>query len=211
MPVSICHDWPVQPGTRASTPERSGRVRSSRAGGEHILRLDRTLADLFRFINEQVGLDNALIVLSADHSSPDTPGYLNSLGIPAGYVDPGSWDKQAAIDRIRKRFGIEGSLIEKYEHPYLYLSSNITADQNINREALEAVVAEELAKFPGVSLAVSSAALRRGNLPDTHLHRSVLNNFHPKRSGDIYVVFEPNWFINDFDGLTVAANHLRKY
>ena len=23
----------------------------------------------------------------------------------------------------------------------------------------------------------------------------------------IYIVFEPNWFINDFDGLTVASTH----
>jgi len=180
---------------------------SSLEAEDNILQLDRTLADLFRFIDDQVGLDNTLIVLSADHGSPDSPGYLNSLGIPAGYVDPGAWDKEAAIDRIRKRFGIKGSLIETYDHPYLYFSSNITADRNIDREALEAAVAEELAKFPGVSLAVSSAALRRGNLPDTQLHRAVLNNFHPKRSGDIYLVFEPNWFINDFDGLTVAATH----
>lgn len=180
---------------------------SSLEAEDNILRLDQTLADLFRFIDKHVGLDNTLIVLSADHGGPDTPGYLNSLGIPAGYVDPDTWDRQAAIDRIRNRFGIEGSLIEKYNHPYLYFSSNITADQNIDREALEAAVADELAKFPGVSLAVSSAALRRGNVPDTWLHRSVLNNFHPKRSGDIYIVFEPNWFINDFDGLNVAATH----
>ncbi len=180
---------------------------SSLEAEDNILRLDRTLADLFRFIDDQVGLDNTLIVLSADHGSPDSPGYLNSLGIPAGYVDPGAWDKDAAIDRIRKRFGIKGSLIETYEHPYLYFGSNITTDRKIDREALEAAVAEELAKFPGVSLAVSSTALRRGNVPDTQLYRAVLNNFHPKRSGDIYVVFEPNWFINDFDGLTVAATH----
>jgi hypothetical protein len=37
--------------------------------------------------------------------------------------------------------------------------------------------------------------------------RSILRNFHPKRSGDIYLVFEPNVFINDFDGLTVASTH----
>ena len=36
---------------------------------------------------------------------------------------------------------------------------------------------------------------------------AVLNNFHPKRSGDIYVVFRPNVFINDFDGLEVASVH----
>ncbi len=34
-----------------------------------------------------------------------------------------------------------------------------------------------------------------------------MNNFHNKRSGNVYIVFEPNWFINDFDGLTVAATH----
>jgi len=56
-------------------------------------------------------------------------------------------------------------------------------------------------------MAVSSTALRRGNLQDTNLMKSVINNFHAKRSGDIYVVFEPNWFINDFDGLTVASTH----
>ncbi len=34
-----------------------------------------------------------------------------------------------------------------------------------------------------------------------------MNNFNSKRSGDVFVVFEPNWFINDFDGLTVASTH----
>jgi len=34
-----------------------------------------------------------------------------------------------------------------------------------------------------------------------------MRNFHPKRSGDIYLVFEPDVYINDFDGLTVASTH----
>ena len=44
-------------------------------------------------------------------------------------------------------------------------------------------------------------------MPDTPQLRSILNNYHPKRSGDIFVVFEPHRFINDFDGLAVAATH----
>ena len=72
---------------------------------------------------------------------------------------------------------------------------------------MERAVAGALTDFDGVALAVSSTALRRGNLPDTPILRSVLNNFNPKRSGDIYVVFEPHRFINDFDGLTVASTH----
>jgi len=180
---------------------------SSLEAEDNILRLDRAIAELLKAIDEHVGLAKTLIVLSADHGGPDAPGYLNSLGIPAGYVDPGSWDKDAAIDRIKKQFHISGSLIETYSHPYVYFSADVKNNQDIDQEALEAAVIEELSKLKGVSLAVSSTALRHGNLPDTHLYRSVVNNFNSKRSGDVFIVFEPNWFINDFDGLTVASTH----
>jgi len=180
---------------------------SSLEGEDNILRLDRTLAELFAFVDEHVGLDNTLIVLSADHGGPDAPGYLNSLHIPAGYVEPKTWDRQAAIERIKRQFKIKGELIETYEHPYVYFRSEVKNDKRIDQEALEAAVVEELSKFPGVSLAVSSSALRRGNLPDTDLYRAVIRNFHPKRSGEVFIVFEPNWFINDFDGLVVASTH----
>ena len=180
---------------------------SSLEAEDNILRLDRTLKALFDFVDETVGLENTLIVLSADHGGPDTPGYLESLNIPAGYVDPDTWDKESAITRIKDAFKIKGELIATYNHPYLYFSSDVKNDDEIDQELFEAAVVDELSKFPGVSLAVSSSALRRGNLPDTDLYRAVTNNFNSKRSGDIYIVFEPNWFINDFDGLTVASTH----
>ena len=180
---------------------------SSLESEDNILQLDRTLADLLAYVDEQVGLENTLVVLSADHGGPDTPGYLNSLGIPAGYVDPDAWDNTAAIDRIKQRFKIEGDLIETYAHPYLYLSLDVKNDKSIDQAALEESVVAELLNFSGVALAVSSTALRHGNLPDTHLYQAVINNFNSKRSGDVFIVFEPNWFINDFDGLTVASTH----
>ena len=40
---------------------------SSLEAEDNILRLDRTLADLFAFIDKKIGLENTLIVLSADH------------------------------------------------------------------------------------------------------------------------------------------------
>jgi hypothetical protein len=72
---------------------------------------------------------------------------------------------------------------------------------------VEQAIAAQLLKFDGVAYAVSGTALRTASLPDTLLTRSILRNFHPKRSGDIYLVFEPNVFINDFDGLLVASTH----
>ncbi len=162
---------------------------------------------VFRSGLSKVGLEHTLIVLSADHGGPDTPGYSKSLGIPGGYVDPESWDRESAIARLKREFNIDGELIEKYQHPYIYLSPQITSRSDAERESIERAVAGELAQFPEVSLAISSRALEYGNVPDTELVRAVLRNFHVKRSGDVYVVFEPNWFINDFDGLLVASTH----
>ena len=180
---------------------------SSLEAEDNILRLDRVLAELLAYVDEKVGLEHTLIVLSADHGGPDTPGYSNSLGIPGGYVDPESWDRESAIARLKREFNIDGKLIEKYQHPFVYLSPQITSRSDAERESIERAVAEELARFPEVSLAISSRALEYGNLPDTELSRAVLRNFNAKRSGDVYVVFKPNWFINDFDGLVVASTH----
>ena len=49
---------------------------SSLESEDNIARLDRSLADLFRYVDKTVGLQNTLIVLSADHGQPEVPGYL---------------------------------------------------------------------------------------------------------------------------------------
>ena len=170
-------------------------------------RLDRTLAELFRFIEEKVGLSRTLIVLSADHGSPEVPGYLNELGIQGGYFDPKSIAREPAIEALKQRFGIGEELIETYFHPYLYLNREVIREHALDQGEVERAVAAELVNFPGVALAVSSQALLKGDLADTWLMRSVLRNHDPDRSGDIYIIFAPHVFINDFDGLSVAATH----
>ncbi len=174
---------------------------------DNILRLDRTLKELLAFVDQHIGLKNTLIVLSADHGAPEVPGYLNKLGLEAQYVKLEKWDKEPAIKALKEKFGIGKDLIQTYFHPYLYLNHDVISQKGLDQAEVERAIAAELVKFEGVAFAVSSSALRQGNLPDTELMRSILHNFHPKRSGDIYVVFEPHWFINDFDGLTVASAH----
>lgn len=181
---------------------------SSLESEDNIARLDRTLADLFAYIDKKVGLKNTLIVLSADHGQPEVPGHLHELGIEdAHYFDTKALDKSPAIAALKKKFGIGEALIEAFFQPYVYLNQKLIRDRKLDQAEIENAVVEELMKFDGVAAAVSSTALRSASLPDTLLNRTILRNFHPKRSGDIYIVFEPNVFINDFDGLTVASTH----
>ena len=180
---------------------------SSLEAEDNILRLDRTLARLLASIDERVGLDRTLVVLSADHGGPEVPGALTELGLEADYVDPKSWDTTPGIEALKQRFGIGRELITAYYHPYIYLDRELIRAKGLDQGEVEQAVAEELMQLDGVALAVSSTALRRGNLPDTWMIRAVLNNYSVKRSGDIYVVHEPHRFVNDFDGLVVASHH----
>ena len=181
---------------------------SSLESEDNLARLDRTLASLFAHIDEKVGLENTLIVLSADHGQPEIPGYLRELGMEdARHFDTDALDKAPAIAALKARFGIAEELIEAFFQPYVYLNRDLIRENGLDPAEVETAVAEELAKFDGVAGAFSSTALRTASLPDTLLMRSILKNFHPKRSGDIYVVFEPYVYITDFDGLTVASTH----
>lgn len=180
---------------------------SSLEAEDNLLQLDQTLADLVAFVDAKIGLDRALIVLSADHGTPEAPGYLRELGQLGGYVTPDLWDRTAAVERIRERFGITGKLVEGYDHPYLNLTEETHNIEDVDPVELQTAIADELVALDGVAYAVPSARLREGSVPDNVLTRAILNNYNPDRSGDIYVVFNPGWFISDFDGLSVTVTH----
>ena len=180
---------------------------SSLEAEDNLLRLDKTLADLFAFVDKKVGLKNTLIVLSADHGGPEAPPQVNEYGIEANYVDPDTWDKAAGIQRLKKEFGIGKELIEAFRAPYIYLNKKLIKEKGLDLARVEVAVANEIMKFKGVHNAISSTALMQGRVPNTEDMRLILNSHHVKRSGDIFILFEPNWFINDFDGLTVACTH----
>ena len=174
---------------------------------DNLLRLDQTIAALLKFVDDRIGLDNTLVVLSADHGSPEAHGYLRELGIEAEPVDPYEWDQTAGFAALKQRFGVGKELIETYFHPYIYLDHEVMREHGLDAAEVETAVAAELNKFDGVTLAVTSSALVKGHMPDTALTRMVLNNHNDRRSGDIYLVLEPHRFMSDFDGLTVASSH----
>ncbi len=180
---------------------------SSLEAEDNMLRLDRTLADLFSYVDKHIGLENTLIVLSADHGGPETPQHWRKFGLNSHFVSPRTWDKAPSIAALKKRFGIGQKLIKSFFPPYLYLDHEVINKQGLDLAEVEQAVASELMHIPGVALAISSSALSNNQLPDTYLTRAALRNYNRKRSGDILLLFQPHFFINDFDGEIVAANH----
>jgi len=180
---------------------------SSLESEDNILRLDRTLADLLLFIDGKIGLDATLIVLSADHGSPEAPEYMTSRGFGSKRLAPSTLDKEPAIEALKKRFGVGEELVETYYHPYIYLNRKVIAEKGLDQREVEEAVAAEMMKFDGVALALSSTALREGGVANAPLVEQIRRNFNPKRSGDVYVVQEPYWFLYEEATIPICAIH----
>ena len=165
-----------------------------------VRRLDSTLAELFSFIDATVGLGHTLVVLSADHGMADMPEYMTELGYAAGRLVPA--EIVAAANQAGEQLGID-ELVRFFYRPYLYLNEDKIAAAKLDPALVEQAVADALTGFNGIHLAVSTKnlATRKGN----PLHEQVRRNQHVSRSGDIYIIQEPYWFL--FDEGPIAGMH----
>lgn len=174
---------------------------SSLENEDMVLQLDRTLAELFKFIDDTVSLDDTLIVLSADHGMAEMPEYMTELGYAAGRIYS-DMIVDAANLAGRELYGID-EIVRFYFRPYLYLDTSKITASKLDRDKVEMALAAALTESTGIALAVSRSGL--GAMEATPLLERIQRNFHPARSGDIYVVQEPYWF--NYERGPVAAMH----
>jgi predicted AlkP superfamily pyrophosphatase or phosphodiesterase len=173
---------------------------SSLENEEVVRQLDRTLADLFKFIDKTIGLQHTLIVLSADHGMADMPEYMTELGYPAGRLVPE--EIVAAANKAGQRFGID-EVVRFFFRPYLYLNDEKITAAKLDHAQVEQAIAKALTNFEGINLAVSTKSL--ATQQHNPLLEQVRRNQHLRRSGDIYIIQEPYWFL--FDEGPIANMH----
>ena len=161
--------------------------------------LDRILGDLFAFVDERVGAERTLVILSADHGMPEAPGAAVEYGLAAGTVDPKEVHA-AAAGAAKKAFGVEG-LIKAFFRPYLYLDHPKVREAGLDPTEVAAVIAARVGRIDGIEVAASTYALDA--LPDRRLAGVIANNHHPERSGDVYVVQSPYWFLQESGPIAV--------
>lgn len=181
---------------------------SSLEAEDNLLRLDRSIAELLKTVDAKVGLEHTLIVLSADHGAPDMPSYLQAMGDKkAQYFNFQLLDAKVLSNLLSKELKQTGEWVTQYSHPYVYLDHGLLQQHQLDLAKVQQMLADKLSQVPNIQYAVPTSLVAKGQLPDTRVMRLVANNYHPQRSGDIHLIFSPNVYINDFDGLKVASVH----
>ena len=175
---------------------------------DNLIRLDKTLADLFKHIDNSVGLDNTLIVLSADHGVPEAAPTLNTLGFRQPfYFNKDNLLTETLMSKLKSQFGLGEDVIKLYAQPYIYLDHELIAEKKVSLSDVQKLIVQEVMKVEGVAAAVTSEDIANNRVADSRVNQLIRNNYHPLRSGDVYMVFGPRTYINDMDGLTIASTH----
>lgn len=157
---------------------------------DNLLRLDKTLADLIAFIDQEVGLDKTLIVLSSDHGGPEYPEYLQSIKVNSKRIEAKKV-LATAETAVAARFG-KGIILE-YAHPHFYLDRLLIARRGFKRADVERVLGNAIERLDAIKVAIGSSNMGGESGADPELTAQIRRNFDPNRSGDVYVVQEPQW------------------
>lgn len=96
-----------------------------------MLRLDRALAALFKFVDETVGLDRTLVVLSADQGFDEVPEYQGELGRDAGRHYPEKFLEQVNAG-LQERYDSQENFVVAFWNPSLYLNRETIAQLGLD-------------------------------------------------------------------------------
>jgi predicted AlkP superfamily pyrophosphatase or phosphodiesterase len=174
---------------------------------DNILRLDRTLAKLFGFIDQNIGLNRVLIALSSDHGVDAIPEHMIELGFDAGRLYPDELVKRLDA-ALQKRYESNENFVVGFWSAGIYLNLETIKRLGMSVAEVEQAASEEILEFPGIAVALTRSDLLAGKILDTPIMNKVQRAFHPKRSGNVILVPKQFWtlFAN-----TYAAMHGSPY
>jgi len=153
------------------------------------LRLDRDLAEFFTFLDEKVGKGAYTVFLTADHAAVQVPAYLESLKVPAGYLDNKAF-KTALNTFLNSTFGSE-ELIENISNNQLFLDKTKLKEANLNVHVVSQAIVDEVINYEGVYKAVTAKTLQEANFT-TGILALLQEGYNQKRSGDVMIINDPS-------------------
>ncbi|MFN2329720.1 MAG: alkaline phosphatase family protein [Chromatocurvus sp.] len=161
---------------------------------DQVRQIDRIIGELLAFIDQRVGLERTLVVLTGDHGADDIPEYQSRRGLDAGRHYPLAFTARANA-ALKARLGIEDDLIMAFWNPSLYLNPQTMEKHGLDYPEVERELAALLRREEGFAYAVTRTDLESGNLPDTPLMHKLQRAFHPQRSGNVLVIQSPFWYL----------------
>ncbi len=164
----------------------------SKMSHDHLQRLDRLLAQFLNHVDKEVGLENTLVVLTADHGFANVPEFSRTMKRDANRLDGGKLF--AALNQhLQEKWGVE-KLVRKWSQPAFFLDYAAAASKGISRVDLENAVARFVLQQDGVAHTFTRTQFETGAVSNSRVSQLMQRAWHRQLSGDVMVVTKPFWY-----------------
>ena len=154
------------------------------------IRTDALLAKLFAFIDKRLGLQNVVVVMTADHGVAPLAEVDRERNMPGGRLikEP----EEAVTAALTRKYGPAKWGASSIEYA-MYLDWSVIEEKHLNRSEVAEAAAEALRAVPHIERTYTRDALRRGEIQHDSVGERVTNGFFDQRAPDVAWVPEPYW------------------
>lgn len=149
------------------------------------IRLDRDLERFFKYLDENVGEGEYTVFLTADHGAVDVPAYLESVKIPAGYLDYNDRKERFQKFLVEKYGTVD--IVENISNNQLFLNKAKLKELGLDIHEVEQALVDEQISYPNIAKVYTATTMNSTDFT-TGIEALLQNGFNQKRSGDVIIV-----------------------
>lgn len=163
------------------------------------LKLDQELGLFLDFLDVSNGKGKYLVFLTADHGAANVPSFLNKHKIPAG-----NFDNEKVADELNNLLGAKFKtthLVTGILNYQVYLDRNAITAKHLNKDLVYKTAIDYLLQNASIDRVVELDAVSETTL-NTKIKELIINGYFPGRSGDLQILFRPQWIDGFLNGGT---------
>jgi predicted AlkP superfamily pyrophosphatase or phosphodiesterase len=154
------------------------------------LRLDKELGEFLNFLDSNVGKDQYLVFLSADHGAAHVSAFAKDHNIPAGNID-----FNAVVDKmnasLKEKFGKDTLVLDISNYQVIF-NLNVIESSALKLNEIKSRSIDYLSKLDGVARVFDINDLNKIPL-NAKVRERLANGYYPNRGGQIQLILHPQW------------------
>ncbi len=160
------------------------------------LRLDKELGEFLNFLDSNVGKDQYLVFLSADHGAAHVSAFAKDHNIPGGNID-----FNAVVDKmnasLKQKFGKDTLVLDISNYQVIF-NLPVIESSALKLNEIKSWSIDYLSKMDGVARVFDINDLNKIPL-NAKVRERLANGYYPNRGGQIQLILQPQWiegFVN---------------
>lgn len=154
------------------------------------IRLDKDISHLLNVIDDRLGIENVIVVLTSDKGATDNPDFFKEIGMPTG-----KFNSEKAISLLESYLkAIYGSTnwVKHYSDKQIYLNQFMIDRAKLPLADVQLKSAQFLNQFQGVANTTTANILQTNNFTSGTM-KKFQNSYNLNRSGDVLISLKPGW------------------